>query len=111
SSAARESSLQEMAVLVVDDNAANRRILEGMLKRWLMKPVLVEGGREGWAALLASKTAGKLFPLVLLDCEMPDMDGFSVAEQLKKDPEFAGTGIVMLTSAGRTGDSARCLEL
>ena len=78
-----------MPVLVVDDNAVNRRILEAMLKRWLMKPVLVESGRAGLAAMQASKTAGKAFPLVLLDAQMPDMDGFSVAEEIKKDPQLA----------------------
>ena len=108
---AQTRKLRDMSVLVVDDNNANRRILEAMLKHWRMKPVLVEGGRAGLAAMQISKTAGKAFPLVLIDSQMPDMDGFSVAEEIKKDPELVGATLLMLTSAGRQGDGARCREL
>jgi two-component system sensor histidine kinase/response regulator len=104
-------SLRDMPVLVVDDNTVNRRILEAILTHWRMKPVLVESGRAGLDAMMISKTAGKVFPLVLLDSQMPDMDGFSVAEEIKRDPELAGATVVMLTSAGRQGDGARCREL
>jgi len=57
------------------------------------------------------KKAGKAFPLVLLDAQTPDMDGFSVAEEIKRDPELAGATLMMLTSAGRQGDGARCREM
>jgi len=108
---AQTESLRDMRVLVVDDNVVNRRILDGMLKHWRMKPVLVESGREGLAAMQISTTAGEAFPLVLLDAQMPDMDGFSVAEAIKRDPALAGATLVMLTSAGRQGDGARCREV
>jgi CheY-like chemotaxis protein len=108
---AQTKKLQDLPVLVVDDNTANRRILEVMLKHWRMKPVLVEGGRAGLAAMQTSKTAGKAFPLVLIDARMPDMDGFSVAEEIKKDPELVGATLLMLTSGGQQGDGARCREL
>ena len=55
--------------------------------------------------------AGTPFPLVLLDAQMPDMDGFSVAEAMKKDPELVGVTALMMTSAGRQGDAARCRAL
>jgi CheY-like chemotaxis protein len=103
--------LRDMPVLVVDDNAVNRRILEATLKRWLMKPVMAESGRAGVAAMQESKMAGMPFPLVLLDGQMPEMDGFSVAEEMKGDPALAGTAILMMTSAGRRGDGARCRAL
>jgi PAS domain S-box-containing protein len=108
---ARWLHLRDMPVLVVDDNAVNRRILEATLRRWLMKPVLAESGRAGVAALREGKMAGTPFPLVLLDGQMPEMDGFSVAEEMKEDPELAGTTILMMTSAGRRGDGARCRAL
>ena len=76
--------LRDMPVLVVDDNAVNRRILEATLRRWLMKPVLAESGRAGVAAMQESKIGGTPFPLVLLDGQMPEMDGFSVAEESRK---------------------------
>ena len=103
--------LRDMPVLVVDDNAVNRRILEATLRRWLMKPVMAESGRAGVAAMLEGKMAGAPFPLVLLDGQMPEMDGFSVAEEMKGNPELAGTTILMMTSAGRRGDGARCKAL
>ena len=103
-------SLQGMPVLVVDDNAVNRRILDAMLKHWLMTPTLTEGGQAGLAAMREHKKAGKAFPLVLLDAQMPDMDGFALAEEIKKDPELAGATLMMLTSSGRPGDGARCRE-
>jgi signal transduction histidine kinase/CheY-like chemotaxis protein len=103
--------LENMPVLVVDDNAVNRRILEATLRRWRMNPVLVESGRAGMAAMQARKSAGSPFPLVLLDAQMTEVDGFSVAEQMQKDPELAGATIMMLTSLGRSGDAARCRAL
>jgi PAS domain S-box-containing protein len=108
---AQTDHLRDIPVLVVDDNTVNLRIVEAMLKRWRMKPVLMESGRAGLAAMQISKTAGRAFPLVLIDTQMPEMDGFSVAEAIKTDPELAGTALLMLTSAGRKGDGARCREL
>src|SRR5581483_3394744 len=65
--------LRDLAVLVVDDNATNRRILEQTLKNWKMRPTLVEGGVEALAALEAAANAGNPFPLVLLDVHMPQV--------------------------------------
>ena len=103
--------LRDMPVLVVDDNAVNRRILEVMLGRWLMRPVLAESGPAGLSAIRQRALAGAGFPLVLLDVHMPDMDGFSVADQIRNDPALAVGTIVMLTSTGHGGDTARCRAL
>ncbi|MGA2631914.1 MAG: PAS domain S-box protein, partial [Terriglobia bacterium] len=103
--------LRDMPVLVVDDNATNRRILEAMLTHWVMQPTLAEGGREALGYMDAARNAGKPYPLVLIDAQMPDMDGFALAEQIKQDPTLAGATIMMLTSAGQRGDAARCREL
>ncbi|MGD0920158.1 MAG: PAS domain S-box protein [Terriglobia bacterium] len=103
--------LRDMPVLVVDDNATNRRILEAMLTHWVMQPTLAEGGREALGYMDAARNAGKPYPLVLIDAQMPDMDGFALAEQIKQDPTLAGATIMLLTSAGQRGDAARCREL
>jgi CheY-like chemotaxis protein len=100
-----------MTVLVVDDNAVNRRILEATLVGWLMKPVLAAGGHAALAAIQARTLSGSSFPIVLLDAHMPDMDGFAVAEVIKNDPALSGLTIVMLTSSGQQGDAARCRAL
>jgi len=104
-------ALRDLPVLVVDDNATNRRVLEEMLLGWRMKPVLVEGGRAALSILRQSQTQGTLFALVLLDAQMPEMDGFDVATEMKRDPQLAGAIIIMLTSAGLRGDAARCRQL
>jgi two-component system sensor histidine kinase/response regulator len=82
-----------------------------MLTRWGMNPIAVEGGRAALQALEVAKGAGRPFPLVLLDGQMPEMDGFTLAEKIKKDPQLVGANIMMLTSAGHAGDAARCRAL
>ena len=103
--------LRDMHVLIVDDNFTNRRVLEGMLTRWGMRPTLVDGGRAGLQALQIAKSTGRPFPLILLDGQMPEMDGFTLAELICKDPSLVGGTMMMLTSAGHVGDAARCREL
>jgi len=103
--------LRDMPVLVVDDNSTNRRVLNRLLSRWGMKPTAVEGGKAALEALEIAKNTGHAFPLVLLDCQMPEMDGFAVAKRIHANPELAEATIMMLTSAGHLGDGARCRAL
>jgi two-component system, sensor histidine kinase and response regulator len=102
--------LRDLQVLIVDDNFTNRRVLQGMLVRWGMNPTAVDGGRAAQELEIA-KTTGRLFPLILLDRQMPEMDGFTLAEIITKDCDTVGASITMLTSAGQLGDAARCREL
>lgn len=103
--------LHELHALIVDDNFTNRRILHEMLTRWGMRPTAVEGGRAALQALEIAKSTGHPFPLLLLDSQMPDMDGFTLAEHIQKDADLVAVTIMMLTSAGHLGDAARCREL
>src|SRR5262249_21657212 len=80
----RPISLHELPVLVVDDNATNRRIFEEMLRNWGMRPVVADSGQAALAALERAAEAGEPFPLVLLDGHMPEMDGFAVASQVRR---------------------------
>jgi signal transduction histidine kinase/DNA-binding response OmpR family regulator len=103
--------LRDLPALIVDDNFTNRRVLHGILTSWGMRPTSVEGGRAALQALEIAKSTGHPFPLILLDGEMPDMDGFALAEQIQKDPGLLAATIMMLTSVGHLGDAARCREL
>ena len=103
--------LRDLPVLIVDNSATNRRLLEQMLIGWRMVPTLAASVPEALAALRAALESGRPFPLVLTDVRMPDMDAFTLAEAIKQDPAIAGAAIVMLTSAGQPGDAARCREL
>jgi two-component system, sensor histidine kinase and response regulator len=104
-------SLQGLPVLVVDDNATNRRILEEMLSGWRMVPQLAASGPDALASLRRAVTIGRPLPLVLLDAVMPEMDGFALAEQIKAEPDLAAATIMMLSSADRQSDAARCRDL
>jgi two-component system sensor histidine kinase/response regulator len=103
--------LDGLRVLVVDDNAVNRRVLVEQLRRWHLVPVAVEGGRAAMDTLSAAAKEGEPFVLVLLDANMPDLDGFAVAEEIAARAELAGATIMMLTSSGHYGDTTRCREL
>jgi two-component system sensor histidine kinase/response regulator len=105
------ADLRDIRVLVIDDNSTNRQILKAMLAGWGMQPALVESGAAGIAALSRALAGGAPFDLVLLDFQMPDMDGFEVAERIKSMPELSTTTIMMLSSVGQRGDGARCREL
>ncbi len=107
----RVPNLEGLHALIVDDNAVNRRILMEQLRRWRMKPEAVEGGRAALAALTTAATAGEPYSLVLLDANMPEIDGFDVAAEIASRSELAGATIMMLTSSGHYGDAARCREL
>ena len=103
--------LRNIPVLVVDDNATNRQILFEVLRQWQMRPVLVASGPEAIVEMQRAKQAGDVFPLVLTDCHMPGMDGFTLSELIHADPELSGATIMMLTSGVRKGAHERCREL
>ena len=103
--------LSGMHALVVDDNLTNRKVVSGMLEHWGMKPTSVEGGRTALQVLHVARDTGNPFPLILLDGEMPEMDGFDLAERVRRDPGLVRATIMMLTSSGQLGDAARCRDL
>ena len=103
--------LSGLEVLVVDDNATNRRILEEILTAWGLRPTLVDGGPAVIAALDYALSIGKPFSFALVDFQMPDLDGFGLAQQIKKRPELATTMIMMLSSVGHRGDGTRFREI
>ena len=105
------NSLKDVRVLVAVDNPANRQTLITMLSSWGMQPIAVADGAHALAALdRAGKTDPK-FQLLLLDAHMPDMDGFALAQQIGKNPDYSAAILLMLTSTGIRGDAARCRDL
>ena len=104
-------SMTELPVLIVDDNATNRRILEEVLTNWRMRPLAVDGGAAALVELEKASRSGQSFAVVLLDGHMPDMDGFGLARRITQERRYAGTKLVMLTSAGDPEDVLRCRKL
>ena len=118
-------SLRGLKVLVVDDHATNRRILEEILKSWAMEVELVESGSAAIAALEAatqasassvrlsspSKPAESPFDLVLMDLMMPEMDGLETVAIIRENAAFAQVPVLLLSSADRAGYSTRSRSL
>ncbi|MEW6322186.1 MAG: response regulator [Acidobacteriota bacterium] len=111
------ADLEGMAVLVVDDNATNRKMLGTLLSNWGMEPHTCESGAEALQRLETAAQAGRPFQLLLLDYQMPGMDGCSVAEAMRDAPGLHGSTILMLSSVdqqahverGRAAGIAECL--
>ncbi len=107
----QESELAGVPILVVDDNATDRRILEDSVTRWKMIPTVVEDATAAIQTLQNVCSSGARLPLVLTDAHMPDIDGFGLVERIREDPLFSTARIVMLTSGGERGDGERCRKL
>ncbi len=110
-SASLPGRLAGRSVLVVDDNPVNRRLLELLLKRWEMIPALAANGMEGLKLFRESQERGQIFAVVLLDMQMPEMDGFHLAEELRKISSPELPLILLLSSAPRSADRVRCQQL
>jgi PAS domain S-box-containing protein len=104
-------ALAGLRVLVVDDNATNRRILEEMLASWHMKPTVVADSASALETLRQASPTDHRFDAVISDGQMPDVDGFMLARQIRRDRRLQRTPIVMLTSAARPDDVARCRRI
>ncbi len=112
---AQVAELRGLSVLVVDDNETNRRILCDMTHGWGMKPSAAESGAIALAALETAKQKGESFRVILIDGQMPVMDGFELAEKMRKQAksqvDFAETTVLMLTSGGQPGEANRCRQV
>lgn len=103
--------LEGITVLIVDDNATNRLILEEMVSGWGLIPTAVDSGSEALATMDRAVEQGNPFSLAILDVNMPGMDGFSLAERIQNDPDKRNTSIIILSSSTWRSDAARCNEL
>jgi len=93
-------SLHGLRVLVVDDNAANRTILQELLVSWRMDATAVASAAAALTALDDAIRRQRPFHLVITDALMPDVDGFALARQIAADARLSDAKIIMLTSSG-----------
>jgi PAS domain S-box-containing protein len=103
--------LRGLPVLIVDDNATNRHILEEWLRAWQMEPTTAGDGVTAMAALWRGVAQGRPYPLALLDGRMPDVDGLALAAKIRQHAELSATRLVLLTSGDRPGDLTRARQL
>jgi len=95
------------SVLVVDDNATNRRVVQEYAANWCSRCDLAADAEEGLAKLHAARNGGEPYALVFVDHDMPGIDGEEFGKRVTRDPELAGTPMVMLTSLGGAADVER----
>jgi len=107
----QEVNLSGVKALIVDDNATNRLIVREMISSWGLVPVEAVDGKEALAAMEKAFEAGGHYRLLLLDLQMPGMDGFEVAKRVKASHLGSDVEIILLTSVGMQGDARHCMEL
>jgi PAS domain S-box-containing protein len=99
--------LKNMHVLVIDDNATNRMILDKTLENFGLRVSLATGGQMGIDMLKSAANVGQPYELVLLDMQMPEMDGEQTLKAIKADKTIKDVITVILTSMGTRGDASR----
>ena len=104
-------SLEGLKVCCVDDHPTNRLLLAQYCLDWGLEAVVAATPAEAVGLLKAAASRGKPFDLAILDMEMPEMDGQSLAKVIKGDPAISQVRLVLLTSLGRRGDAARAREV
>ena len=106
-----EEDLDGMPTLIIDDNATNRSILSEITRQWKMKPHLCDTGESGLAELLRAASEGSPYRLLLLDEQMPGMDGMEVLDRIRRNPALQTAVIMMLTANDQVKSAARCRQL
>jgi signal transduction histidine kinase/CheY-like chemotaxis protein len=103
--------LQGMPTLIIDDNATSRRILSEQTLQWKMKPHVCDSGESGLAELSRAASEGNPYRLLLVDEQMPGMDGMEVLDRVRRNPALQPAVIMMLTSCDQVTSAARCRQM
>lgn len=104
-------SLNDRRVLIIDDNATNRRILNEMLTHWGMAATLCDSAARALMELETAARKDEPFDLVVLDAMMPVVDGFQLAKMIRKRRDLKPGTVLMLSSADHLNSQTRCDEL
>ncbi|MFP4563255.1 MAG: response regulator [Spirochaetia bacterium] len=90
--------VRDLRVLIVDDNATNREILRTTLSSWKMRPAEADSGEQALEQMKRAVDNGEPFRIVIIDMQMPEMDGEELGRAIQQDERLAGTPMIMLTS-------------
>jgi two-component system sensor histidine kinase/response regulator len=105
------TALQGQRVLVVDDNATNRKVIMGQLSLCRMEPVCASSADEALTLMRQAATMGRPFEVALLDHQMPDCDGAKLGAMINSEASLRNTRLILLTSSGQRGDGRMFAEL
>ncbi len=103
--------LENLRILVVDDNGTNRLILKEMLAHWQVEATVVNGGKEVCQIMELAHAENRAFDLVLMDVQMPEMDGFETTRQIRRHAKIANTRVIMLSSCDASAYTEQCREI
>ncbi len=103
-------SLHNLRVLIVDDNDTNREILRHQVQTWGMKSAEAANGPHALTHLRQAVTDGRPYDIAILDMQMPGMDGVTLAQIIKADPQLAPVRLLILTSVGWYGENANARQ-
>jgi signal transduction histidine kinase/DNA-binding response OmpR family regulator len=106
-----EEDLHGIPLLIIDDNATNRRIVSELARQWKMEPQMCDSGESGLAELSRAAYAGTPYRLVLLDEQMPGIDGFALLDRIRGNPLLLSPVVMMLTSHDQVRSAARCRQM
>ncbi|MCK5096543.1 MAG: response regulator, partial [Desulfobacteraceae bacterium] len=102
-------NIKNKKILIVDDNATNCYVLKKQVQSWECDFDIAENGKEALEKL--TNNSSKQFDIALLDMQMPEMDGETLAKKIKSNPDFSNIILIMLTSLGQKGDGARLKKI
>jgi CheY-like chemotaxis protein/HPt (histidine-containing phosphotransfer) domain-containing protein len=97
-------------ILIVDDSATNRNILNHQASSWGMVATEAESGKKALELLRAGVAQGEPYDIAVLDLTMPDMNGFQLAETIKSDHTIASVALVLLPSFGKRGHGEKASQ-
>jgi PAS domain S-box-containing protein len=103
--------LDGIRVLIIDDNATNRWIVDKTVRQWGMVTDQADSGAAGLEKMDRALASDGPVQLIILDEQMPGMDGLEVLERMRAHPRFSGATVMMLTSADQSSSAARCREM
>jgi signal transduction histidine kinase/CheY-like chemotaxis protein len=106
-----EEDFEGLPTLIIDDNATNRSILSELTRQWKMKPYGCDSGESGLAELFRAASEGNPYRLLLLDEQMPGMDGMEVLDRMRRNPLLQSAVIMMLTACDQVESAARCRQM
>jgi PAS domain S-box-containing protein len=101
------ANLVGVRALIVDDNATNQRVLNEMVTAWGCTAVVADGAEQALALLLDAVDRNDRYELILLDLNMPDIDGYGLARMVRAEPRLVNTAMIMLTSSAQRGEAER----